>query len=59
MLKGELEADNNRLRKKNVMMRETLVDIRQIARDFVRDQKTISNVWLIEKITETLTKEKI
>lgn len=57
MKKAELESEVYRLRKTVAMFRDQLQRIRAVARDCVRDNATINNVYVIEKITETLTKE--
>lgn len=56
MKKTDLEAKLARVEKNRSMCRDTLVEIRQLARDFIKDGKVINNVWLLEKITTVLTR---
>lgn len=56
MLKSDLITANQKLREQNAEMSETLHAIRQVGRDTVTKGTVINSVWIIEKVTTTLTK---
>ncbi len=56
MRKAELEKELSRSRAQNQQYLEALRSIRQVARDCITKGTMINHTWIVEKVTEEITK---